>query len=153
MARHALTEPAPGVGLEGVARAMCGVHAQILSAAELSAGIRAGATRSDVQRALWTDRTLIKTFGPRGTVHLLATADLPMWTGALSALPPAGAAFPDPIRFTPAQEEEVIGGIGTALADAELTIDELTDALRDLVGAWAVEETMPAFQVLWPRWR
>jgi hypothetical protein len=46
-----------------------------------------GPTRADVQRALWEDRSLVKTFGPRGTVHLLATADLPMWTGALSALP------------------------------------------------------------------
>ena len=36
---------------------------------------------------------------------------------------------------------------------AELTVDELTDALRERVGAWAVEENMPAFQVLWPRWR
>ncbi len=30
---------------------------------------------------------LVKTFGPRGTIHLLPAADLPMWTGALSALP------------------------------------------------------------------
>ena len=58
------------------------------SAAELSIGRRiAGATRADVRRALWEDRTLVKTFSPRGTVHLLPTADLPMWTGALSALP------------------------------------------------------------------
>ena len=41
----------------------------VLSAAELSIGRRvAGATRADVQRALWEDRTLVKTFGPRGTV-------------------------------------------------------------------------------------
>ena len=112
-----------------------------------------GSTRSDVQRALWVDRTLVKTFGPRGTVHLLATADLPMWTGALSALPSSAPGFPEPIRFTPEEAEAVIAGIGAALADAELTIDELTDALRERVGPWAVEQTMPAFQVLWPRWR
>ena len=39
------------------------------------------------------------------------------------------------------------------LADAELTIDELTEALAEEVGAWAVERCMPAFQDLWPRWR
>src|SRR2546430_11134802 len=32
------------------------------------------------QHALWQDRSLVKTFGPRGTVHLLPAADLPMWT-------------------------------------------------------------------------
>ena len=51
---------------------MCGAHAQVLSAAELSIGRRIlGATRADVRRAVWDDRTLCKTFGPRGTVHLL----------------------------------------------------------------------------------
>jgi hypothetical protein len=153
MARNLLVKPSPSTAAPDVARALCGVHAQILQAAELSIGRRNGSTRSEVQRALWVDRTLVKTFGPRGTVHLLATADLPMWTGALSALPSSAPAFPEPIRFTPDESEAVIAGIGSALADAELTIDELTEALRERVGPWAVEETMPAFQVLWPRWR
>ena len=88
MTRSALTEPATNVGPADIASVLCGAHAQVLSAAELSIGRRiAGATRVDVQRALWEDRSLVKTFGPRGTVHLLSTADLPMWTGALSALP------------------------------------------------------------------
>jgi hypothetical protein len=89
MARHALAEPAAGLAPADVASLLCGAHAQVLSAAGLSIGRRlAGATRTDVQRALWSERTLVKTFAPRGTVHLLPTAELPMWTGALSALPP-----------------------------------------------------------------
>jgi hypothetical protein len=32
-------------------------------------------------------------------------------------------------------------------------IDELDRAIADLVGAWAVDRVMPAFQELWPRWR
>ncbi|MGH3176525.1 MAG: DNA glycosylase AlkZ-like family protein, partial [Streptosporangiaceae bacterium] len=88
MARHALAEPATSLAPDDVAGLLCGAHAQVLSAAELSIGRRiAGATRADVQHALWQERSLVKTFGPRGTVHLLAAADLPMWTGALSALP------------------------------------------------------------------
>src|ERR1700733_8411293 len=68
MARHALTEPAADLGPAGIASLLCGVHAQVLSAAELSIGRRvAGAARPDVQRALWQERTLVKTFGPRGT--------------------------------------------------------------------------------------
>lgn len=53
IARHALAEPASGLGPAGVAGVLCGAHAQVLSAAELSIGRRiAGATRADVQRAV-----------------------------------------------------------------------------------------------------
>jgi hypothetical protein len=154
MARHALTEPATGLGPAEVAGRLCGAHAQVLSAAELSIGRRiAGATRTDVQRALWEERSLVKTFGPRGTIHLLPAADLPMWTGALSALPSSVPAHPQGVRFTPGQAEEVIAAIGAALADAELTVDELTEAIADRAGSWAAEQTMDAFQDKWPRWR
>jgi hypothetical protein len=154
MARQALTVPATGMGPAEIAGVLCGAHAQVLSAAELSIGRRiAGATRADVQRALWEDRTLVKTFGPRGTVHLLPAADLPMWTGALSALPSSVPAHPDPVRFHPEQAEEVLAAIGDALADTELTVDELTEAIVDRTGPWAGERTMAAFQDLWPRWR
>src|SRR5215831_13664461 len=95
MARHALAAPATDLGPAGVVGVLCGAHAQVLSAAELSIGRRvAGGTRADVQRALWAERTLVKTFGPRGTIHLLPSADLPMWTGALSALPPSAPTHP-----------------------------------------------------------
>jgi hypothetical protein len=125
----------------------------VLSAAEVSLALRIdGATRADVRHALWEDRSLVKTFGPRGTVHLLATQDLPVWTGGLSAVPDQSP-FPDGVRLTPDQTEEVVGAIGTALADAELTVDELTEAVADLAGPWASERVMPAFQDLWPRWR
>jgi hypothetical protein len=154
MARSALTEPATNLGPADIAGVICGAHAQVLSAAELSVGRRiAGATRADVQRALWADRTLVKTFGPRGTVHLLPTADLPMWTGALSALPSSVPQHPEPVRFSPDQADEVLAAIGDSLADAELTVDELTEAIEERTGPWAVERTMGAFQDLWPRWR
>jgi hypothetical protein len=154
MARHALTEPAAGLSPAGVAGVLCGVHAQVLSAAELSIGRRiAGATRADVQRALWQERSLVKAFGPRGTIHLLPAADLPMWIGALSALPSSVPTHQEGVRFTPGQADEVIAAIGAALADAELTVDELTEAIADHAGPWAVEQTMEAFGGRWPRWR
>jgi purine-cytosine permease-like protein len=52
---------------------ICGAHVQVLSAAELSIALRvAGVTRAEVREALWTERSLVKTFGPRGSVHLLS---------------------------------------------------------------------------------
>ena len=154
MARHRLIEPAKSLDPAGIAGVLCGVHAQVLSAAEFAIGRRiAGATQADVRRALWEDRTLVKTFGPRGTIHLLPTADLPTWTGALSALPPSVPMHPHGVRFTPDQADEVIEAIGDALAGSELTVDELTEAIEARTGPWAVERTMEAFQGKWPRWR
>jgi hypothetical protein len=57
------------------------------------------------------------------------------------------------VRFPPGQAAEVIAAIGDALADAELTVDELTEALEARTGPWAVERTMEAFGGKWPRWR
>ncbi|MGQ4728004.1 winged helix DNA-binding domain-containing protein [Streptomyces sp. Ju416(a)] len=134
--------------------AMLGAHAQVLSAAELSVGLRGdGLTRTDVRTALWTDRTLVKTFGPRGTVHLLPAADLPLWTGALSAVPTGPNPFPKDARMTPDQAEAVVAAVGDALTGAELTIDELSDEVVARTGPWAGDLVMPGFQAMWPRWR
>jgi hypothetical protein len=154
LARHSLTVPSGGARPAGMVRAMAGTHAQVLSAAELGIGMRiSGATRTDVREALWTERTVIKTFGPRGTVHLLPAEDLPLWVGALSALMPTASSMPDEVRMTAEQTEEVIEAIGKALADAELTIDELSEAVIEATGSWAGDLVMPAFQGMWPRWR
>jgi hypothetical protein len=152
--RHALLTPAPaGTAPAEIAAAICGAHAQVLSAAELSIALRiSGANRTTVRHALWDDHRLIKTHGPRGTVHLLAADDLPTWMTALSAIP-AHSPFPDGVRLTQQQAEEIVAAIGQALADAELTIDELDQAIIDLAGDWAGDRVMPAFQDLWPRWR
>ena len=152
--RHALAAPAPGARPGDIAAVLCGAHAQVLSAAELSIGLRiAGATRGDVRRALWEERSLVKTCGSRGTVHLLATRDLPLWTGALAAVPRPPSPFPAHVRLTPEQTEQIVAAIAVALADAELTVDELTEAVVAQAGSWAGDLVMPAFQGMWPRWR
>jgi hypothetical protein len=55
-----------------------------MSSAELSLGTRvAGLERADVARALWEDRTLVKTWAMRGTLHLVAAQELPELVAAL----------------------------------------------------------------------
>ena len=152
--RHGLAEPWADATPADVAAAMCGAHAQVMSAAELSIGIRTvHAARSDVRNALWSEHSLVKAIGPRGTVHLLPTRDLPMWTGALSALPAGPSALPPEAVLTDEQTESVVEAIGRALADAELTVDELTDAVVERTGPWAGDPVVPAWYGMWPRWR
>lgn len=154
MERHGLVDPLPGDDPADAAAAMAGAHAQVMSAAELSLGLRmATVTTSGVQEALWERGTLVKTFGVRGTVHLLAARDLPLWLQALSALPPSRN-LPEPsARLTPGQADEVVEAIAGALANAELTVDELGSEVVDRAGSWAGDLVMPAFQGMWPRWR
>ncbi len=80
LARQFLANPAPAnTPVADIVAAMRGAHAQVMSAAELSVGVRAtGVTRADVRAALWEERSLIKTYGPRGTVHLLDIRELPL---------------------------------------------------------------------------
>ncbi|MDF2712382.1 winged helix DNA-binding domain-containing protein [Nonomuraea muscovyensis] len=152
--RQALAAPRTGGTQADVVAAMCGAHAQVMSAAELSIALRIdGLTRADVRRALWEERSLVKTYGPRGTVHLLPARDLPMWVDTLSRIPFAHNGFPEGIRMTPEQTIEVIEAIRVVLDGRDLTIDELSDAVVGATGPWAGDLVMPAFQTMWPRWR
>lgn len=152
--RHGLSAALQDAQPADVVRTICGAHAQVLSAAELSIGLRLNdRTRTDVREALWHDHSLVKTFGPRGTVHLLPMDDLPLWTAALSAISPAPSPFPRDVQLTQEQTESILAAIAVALEDAELTIDELTTAIAAGCGSWAGDLVMPAFQGMWPRWR
>ena len=151
--RHGLAEPVPAARLVDQVGVMCGAHAQVMSAAELSIGVRvASVTRAAVREALSVDRSLVKTYGPRGTVHLLPASDLAVWTGALGAAlaPPRGDRG---ARMTPDQVEQVVAAIGAALEDAELTVGELDSEVVARTGPWAGDLVMPAFTGMWPRWR
>ena len=107
MERQGLTRPLPG-GPASVAGAMLGAHAQVFTAAEWSIALRhEGLSRDELQRALWDEHSLIKTYGPRGTVHLLPAADLAMWTGALGGVPPSNL-FPPDVRLAEEQTDAVV---------------------------------------------
>jgi len=56
---------------------VCGIQAQDASAATLAVRVRsAGLVAADVEQARVQDRTIIRTWGPRGTLHLLASDDI-----------------------------------------------------------------------------
>src|SRR3954466_425429 len=97
-----------------------GVQAQVMSAAELSLGARVeGLKRADVQRALWQDRTLVKIWAMRGTIHLFAAEDLPLIVAARCA---NGGRFRLhdflQLGFTEAQYDEFLLAVPEVLGDA-----------------------------------
>ncbi|HET6550130.1 MAG TPA: crosslink repair DNA glycosylase YcaQ family protein, partial [Solirubrobacter sp.] len=66
---------------------VCGLHAQVLSSAQLTLWARVE-DPPDVEHLLWRERTLVKTWAMRGTLHLLRADELPLYTGAQAALRP-----------------------------------------------------------------
>ena len=153
LSRHALDVPVSADRLAEQVGVMCGIHAQVMSAAEVSIGVRvAGVTRADVRRALWEERSIVKTIGPRGTVHLLAADDLATWNAALGQAV-QGPGFTPDISLNEAQTDAVVAAIDGALTGSDLTLEQLDKEVATRAGAWAGEKVMPAFQDLWPRWR
>lgn len=82
--RHSLVERAPASRLAEVAGETCGIHAQLITAAELSIAVRVEGTRRELRKALWEERRLVKTYGKRGTIHLFPAAEQPLWMAARS---------------------------------------------------------------------
>jgi hypothetical protein len=76
----------PGTaGPADIAGLLCGLHAQVMTSAELSVLARTDALDRDAVRdALWRDRSLVKLWAARGTLHLVPARDLAVWLGALS---------------------------------------------------------------------
>jgi len=88
MRRQYLTARAPRQAMLDVASRLCGVHAQLHSSSELTLWARVeGLQPGDVARALWDERTLVKTWAMRGTLHLFPSDEYGLWQAALSTRP------------------------------------------------------------------
>lgn len=74
---------APHRDLVHVAGEVGGLQAQVMSAAELQIAVRCACQATDVRDALWKERSLVKTWLMRGTLHLVPAEDLPLFTAAM----------------------------------------------------------------------
>src|SRR5689334_15436715 len=78
--RHHLDARVPRARWLEVPGDLAGLHAQVLSSAELMLWARVrGARRDDLRRALWDDRTLAKTWLMRGTLHVVRGDELALF--------------------------------------------------------------------------
>jgi len=126
--RHHLDRAVPANNMLAVASRLCGLHAQVMSSAELTLWARVhGLDRGAVNAALWQDRTLVKTWAARGTLHLIPSADLPMWHAALrtSRRYRRPAFWQRTYGITLDELDRVTEAIGVALDGRVLTREEL----------------------------
>lgn len=135
--RQHLDRRAPAGSMLAVASRLCGLHAQLMSSAELTVWARVeDLDRRAVQRALWEDRTLVKTWAMRGTLHLLPASELPLWHAALSTsrryLRPA--AWKKYLGITIEELDRLTEAIAAALDGRVMTREELVQEVARLTG-------------------
>jgi Winged helix DNA-binding domain len=139
LARSHLVKPAPRHRAAEVVGDVCGIQAQVMVAAELALAARVeGLTQHEVREELWVRRKLVKTYGPRGTLHLLPAHELPTWMAALRAIPNhQGTMWNALTDVSHDRVEELVAATRQVLDGRQLTRDELAADVSRLVGAWA----------------
>ena len=150
LSRHSLTTRASRDRLTDVVGRVCGIHAQVMSAAELSIAARvADVTSEDVRAALWRDRTLVKTWCMRGTLHLLPASELPLTVGALRRRKHyRSGAWLRGHGVTLDEMEGILEEVPRALDGRALTREELADALAGPLGAGVREKLLSGWGAL-----
>ena len=137
LARSHLAKPAPRTRLVEVVRDVGGIHAQVLSAAELALSARVrGLTQKHVSKALWEERSLVKTWTLRGTLHIHPADELGLWLAARRAVVGDWYAHHE---LPPKEAKRILAAIADALDGRCLTRDELVEAVSPHVGPWARE--------------
>ena len=136
--RQCLDRRAPRGEALSVVREICGLHAQVMSSAELSLWARVEDLEPGaVQEALWERRSLAKTWAMRGTLHLLPADELPLWVGALGVLKPRyhAASWQRYFGLSREEAEAMLAAIAQALDDRTLTRKELADEVGRRLGS------------------
>src|SRR5713226_6157652 len=114
--RHHLLDETPADAVT-ISRDMCGVQAQVMSAAYLQLWTRNHAiTRAEIESALWKTRTLVKTSLMRQTLHLIPTDEFPLYIAAQKPSRVAGAL-------------RIMAKFGIAREEAEALTTLIMDAL------------------------
>jgi hypothetical protein len=135
--RQHLAQRAPaGAELE-VTSDIAGLHAQVLSSAELTLWARVeGLAPGWLERALWEERTLVKTWAMRGTLHLLRSDELARYVGALARLKPRHhvGAWLRHHGLTREQADAMLAALPDALDGPPLTREALAAAVAERVG-------------------
>jgi len=128
----------PGETLQ-VASRICGLHAQLMSAAELTLWARVdGLEPETVQQALWEERSLVKAWAMRGTLHLFPSSEYPMWQAALSTRTERHCMNAAVLRahdLTRPDLERLLNAVALALDGKVLTRSQLADEVSTVTGS------------------
>jgi hypothetical protein len=122
--------------LVDVVRDMVGMHAQVMSAAELQLAARLDDIHpSDVRDALWAERRLVKAWSMRGTLHLLTPEHLIAFVAASATRERwHEATWLRFVGLTESRVEALIAAVGDLLSDQPMTRAALADGIAERLG-------------------
>lgn len=125
-----------------VARRLSGVHAQVAASAVAAIDLRVktAVTASKIDKLLYDDRALVRTWAARGTLHLLPAADLPTWVAAMSTR--TRETTNSWLKYhgvTARQMHDVLAALPDVLGGTPLTRQELADAIIAATGDTALQ--------------
>jgi hypothetical protein len=127
-----------------VVHELIGVHAQVMSGAELQLAARIDGLRpDDIRDAIWDRRRLVKAWAMRGTLHLLTPDDLMAFVDASAA----HERWHDPVwlRYFDMTEKQVEGMIAAAaalLSEQPMTRADLADGIARRLRRPKLAETL-----------
>lgn len=144
LTQQGLAERAKPTDLLAVVTRLGGVQAQLMAAAELALGVRVdGITPSAVQRLLWDERALFKTWAMRGTLHLLPTAEFGQFVAASAATTPKRPpSYYTYHKVTPAELEAILTAVPAVLSATPITREQLADAIAEYTGSANLREVL-----------
>lgn len=143
--RHGLPARLAGGAVEA-ASAVCGLQAQVMSCADLQAWARCSKLApGDLQRALVDEKSLLRTWTMRGTLHVLSPSQYALFIEGFGRHWEPGGAWFRAFGITPNQYRGLLEGIDQALDGQVLSRAELTDALSRRLGAHLAEELRSGF--------
>ena len=122
----------------GVIAKICGLHAQVMSSAELTLWARVEDLEPGmVGEALWEHRSLVKTWAMRGTLHLLPANELTTWVATQGVLKPRHHAksWQKYYGLTYEEAEVMLAAIPEALDGRMLTREELAQEVGRIMGS------------------
>ncbi len=141
--QHIATRTTPD-RLVDVVSGLVGLHAQVMSSAELQLAARIDGLRaSDVREALWEARRLVKVWAFRQTLHVLTPDDLVAFVAAARSLErwhtPAWLRY---FHLTEADVAAMIDAVGAALSERPMTRTDLVAAVTARLGRPELAEAM-----------
>jgi len=135
--RQHLARACSAHSLEEAAHDSVGLQAQAMPATQLSALVRtSGVTPGDLDRALWEERRLARTWCMRGTLHLIPAAEAPLFMAG--CMRGAAGFNPAMLRYFQVTDDDVarvVDAVGQVLEGGRvLTRRQLATEVGALVG-------------------
>lgn len=136
LCQQQLIERAEPTALLEVVTRLAGVQAQLMSAAELALWVRVKAiTPAAIQQLLWEERTLVKTWAMRGTLHLLPSQTFGSFVAASAVTtrkqPPSYYSYH---KITSAELTSIVETVPLVLSATPITREQLADAIVERTG-------------------